>query len=207
MEDMKFSGLAGSNPGIMFLNADQFPSRSSVLVVRAADDQDPVSFIPMVRDLIRRVEVEAAISRVASGEDLLRADLRVPRYLAILAGSFGAISLLLAIVGIYGVMAYFVRQRRRDIGIRLALGGEPRQVAGLVLKSGMRMAVGGTVVGCVAALFLTRYMGSLLYGVDPTNPVVFVACIAVLSGIAFLACWGPARRAAGVPPREVLAEE
>ncbi|MCK5650910.1 MAG: ABC transporter permease, partial [Gemmatimonadetes bacterium] len=207
IEDVHYSGLGQPNEGVIFGNADQFPSRTTYLAVRAAESQDPSSFVPLVRGLVREAEPEAAITRIATGEDLLRADLMVPRYLATLVGSFGAISLLLSLIGIYGVMAYFVMQRRRDIGIRLALGGEPKQVAGLVLRSGMRLAAGGTVVGCVAALFLTRYMGSLLYGVEPTDPVVFGACIAGLGVIALLACWGPARRAARVPPREVLAEE
>jgi predicted permease len=206
MEDVRYSGLRASNPGVVFMNADQFPSRSSVLVVRAATGQDPLSFLPQVRDLVRRAEVEAAISGVASGMDLLRADLRVPRYLAILVGSFGAIAVLLAIVGIYGVMEYYVRQNRRDIGIRLALGGERGNVIGLVVKSGMVLVAWGVLAGSIGAVVLTRFMEALLYGIEPGDPLVLGAAIVGMVLVAVLACWGPAMRAARVSPREVLAE-
>ncbi|MFG1691418.1 ABC transporter permease [Gemmatimonadota bacterium] len=207
MENVKYSGLNGTSQGVVYMNADQAPNRNSFLVVRAAPDQDPLGFIPMVRNLIRQAEVEAAISRVASGDDLLRADLRVPRYLAILVGSFGAISLLLAVVGIYGIMAYYVRQHRRDIGIRLALGGEPGNVIGLVLKNGLGLVAWGVTAGLVGAVILTRFMDTLLFGVEPTDPYVLGASLGTMALVAIAACWGPARRAARVPPREVLAEE
>jgi len=207
MENVKYSGLNGTSQGVVYVNAEQAPNRTSYVVVRAAADQDPLGFIPMVRDLIRQAEVEAAISRVASGDDLLRADLRVPRYLAILVGSFGVISLLLAVVGIYGIMAHYVRQHRRDIGIRLALGGEPGRVIGLVLKNGLGLVAWGLTAGLVGAVILTRFMDTLLFGVEPTDPYVLGASVVIMALVAIVACWGPARRAAGVPPREVLAEE
>jgi predicted permease len=207
MEEVRYSGLRDANPGTMFLNADVAPSPNSVLVIRTPSDGDPLALVPRVRELARRANVEAALSSIASGNELLRRTLRVPRYLTILGGTFGAISLLLAVLGMYGIMDYFVRRHRRDIGIRLALGGEPANVAGLVLKRGLILAVAGTGVGLVGAVALTRLMNALLFGVGPTDPMVFGASVFVLVLVAILACWGPAVRAARIPPREVMAEE
>jgi hypothetical protein len=207
MEEVRYTGLEGPNLGVMFLNSQRYPSGSPSMVVRAQEGVDPTSLIPVVRDAIWQSDRRAAISRVATGPELLSRDLRVPRYLAALMGSFGGISLLLAIVGIYGVMDYFVRQHRRDMGIRIALGGEPSHVLRLVLRRGMTLVAVGMGTGLVAALVLTRFMASLLHGITPTDPRVLFAALTTLAVVAVLACWGPARRASNVPPREVLAEE
>ncbi len=207
MEEIRYTGLEESNPGVMFLNSSRFPSGSPSLVVRAEEGVDPTTLIPLVRETIWRLDRSAAISRVATGQELLSRNLRVPRYLAALMGSFGGISLLLAILGIYGVMEYFVRQNRRDMGLRIALGGDPRHVLRFVLRKGMALVVVGLGVGLVLALGLTRFMSSLLHGIEPTNPGVLLAALTTLASVAVLACWGPARRASKVPPREVLAEE
>jgi predicted permease len=199
--------LEGSNPGVMFLDSRRYPSGSPSMVVRAQEGVDPTTLAPLVRDAIWRSDRRAAISRVATGPELLSQDLQVPRYLAALMGSFGGISLLLAIVGIYGVMDYFVRQHRRDMGIRIALGGEPSHVLRLVLRRGMTLVAVGMGTGLVAALVLTRFMASLLHGIAPTEPRVLFAALTALAAVAVLACWGPARQASNIPPREVLAEE
>ena len=116
--------------------------------------------------------IQDAISRVASEKELLQSNLREPQYLAVLVGSFGAVSFLLAILGVYGVMAQFVRRYRRDIGIRMALGGDSGNVVGLVLRRGMTLVVLGCGAGLVGAVVLTRFMGALLFGVGPTDPFV-----------------------------------
>jgi ABC-type antimicrobial peptide transport system permease subunit len=207
MEEIRYTGLEGSNPGVMFLDSRRNPSPNATLVVRARDGIDPAGLVPMVRDAIWRSDSRTAISRVATGEELLSRNLRVPRYLAALMGSFGGLSLLLAVLGIYGMMDYFVRQHRRDMGVRIALGGEPNHVLRLVLKRGMALAVVGMGMGLAGALMLTRLMASLLHGIGPTDARVVLGAMAVMSVVAALACWGPARRASTVPPREVLAEE
>jgi putative ABC transport system permease protein len=207
MEEVRYTGLEGTNPGVMFLDSESFPSPNSSLVIRAQDGVDPSTLVPQVRDAIWRSDSRAAVSRVATGQELLNRNLRVPRYLAALMGSFGGLSLLLAVIGIYGVMDYFVRQHRRDMGIRIALGGEPTHVLRLVLSRGMALVAVGLGVGLAAALFLSRFMASLLHGIGPTDSRVVLGAMTGMAFVAALACWGPARRAATVPPREVLAEE
>jgi ABC-type antimicrobial peptide transport system permease subunit len=207
MEEVRYTGLEGTNPGVMFLDSESFPSPNSSLVIRAQDGVDPTTLVPQVRDAIWRSDSRAAVSRVATGQELLSRNLRVPRYLAALMGSFGGLSLLLAVIGIYGVMEYFVRQHRRDMGIRIALGGEPAHVLRLVLSRGMALVAVGLGVGLAAALFLSRFMASLLHGIGPTDSRVVLGALTGMAFVAALACWGPARRAATVPPREVLAEE
>ena len=207
MEEIRYTGLEGSNPGVMFLDSRGFPSPNSSLVVRAQDGVDPTTLAPMVRDVIWRSDSRAAVSRVATGQELLSRNLRVPRYLAALMGSFGGLSLLLAVIGIYGVMDYFVRQHRRDMGIRIALGGEPTHVLRLVLKRGMVLVAMGLGVGLVGAFILTRFLASLLHGIEATDIRVLLSAMTVMMLVAVLACWGPALRASKVPPREVLAEE
>ena len=207
MEELKYSGLKATNPGVMFQNAHAYPSLSSTIVIRAQPDRDPSSFLPSVRETVRRADIQAAISRVASGRELLQANLREPQYLAVLVGSFGAVSFLLAILGIYGVMEQFVLLHRRDIGVRLALGGDSGSVVGLVLRRGMTLVILGCGVGLVGAVVLTRFMGALLFGVEPTDPFVVGGALSAMVAVATLACWGPALRAAKVAPWEVLAED
>jgi putative ABC transport system permease protein len=130
-----------------------------------------------------------------------------PRYLTILVAAFAGIALLLSIIGVYGVMSYFVQQHTRDIGIRLALGGGPSNVLRLVVGQGMRLVGVGVAVGIGAALALTRYMSSLLFGVGATDTLTFVSVSGAMLGVALLACFLPARRAAGVDPALTLREE
>jgi ABC-type antimicrobial peptide transport system permease subunit len=119
----------------------------------------------------------------------------------------GAMALALGIVGIYGVMAYVVSQRAREIGIRSALGAEPRQLRRMFLLHGLALSGVGAVVGLVAAIGLGRLMSSLLFGVTPTDPIAYVAALAVVIAAALLASYVPARRAANVDPIETLRAE
>ena len=120
---------------------------------------------------------------------------------------FGCAALLLAAIGIYGLMAYSVRQRTQEIGIRLALGAEMSQVKNMIVIQGMRMALVGVVIGLASAFALSRFIASFLFGVEAWDPLVFAAATAVLSAIALLAVWLPARRASRVDPTEALRYE
>jgi putative ABC transport system permease protein len=119
----------------------------------------------------------------------------------------GGITLLLGLVGIYGVTSYIVSQRTGEIGVRLALGGEPRTVAAMILMQGGRVVMVGAVVGLSIAAGGSRVIESVLYGVRPRDPSVFAATTALLLGVALLACWIPARRAARLSPIEALRQE
>ena len=117
---------------------------------------------------------------------------------------FGASALLLAAIGIYGLMAYSVEQRTQEIGIRLALGAEARQVKNMVVLQGMRLTLAGVALGVAAAFGLTRFLASFLFGVEAWDPLVFVSVPLVLAMVALLAVWLPARRASGVDPIDAL---
>jgi ABC-type antimicrobial peptide transport system permease subunit len=120
---------------------------------------------------------------------------------------FAATALLLAVAGIYSVMAYTVTRRRREIGVRMALGASPRQVVGAILGHGLATTAAGIVAGVLAALALTRVLRSLPFEVTPTDPVAFAAVTAVLAGVAALACYATASRASRVDPVEALRQE
>ena len=132
---------------------------------------------------------------------------QMERIFAALTAGFGVLALALACVGIYGIMAYSVANRRNEIGIRLALGAQPGQVRGMVLRESTWLAAVGIVVGIGAALALTRLVKSMLYGIQPYDPVTMAGGVLILLAVALAASWIPARRAAGVQPMEALRHE
>jgi ABC-type antimicrobial peptide transport system permease subunit len=133
--------------------------------------------------------------------------MQTERMFGALTAGFGVLALALACVGIYGIMAYSVANRRNEIGIRLALGAQPGQVRGMILRESTWLAIAGSVVGVGAALLLTRLVKSMLYGIQPYDPTTITAGIVVLLAVALAASWIPARRAAGVQPMEALRHE
>jgi putative ABC transport system permease protein len=125
----------------------------------------------------------------------------------VLLGVFAAVALALAIVGIYGVLAYGVSQRRREIGVRMALGARTGQVVGLVVRQGMLMAIAGVTTGVILALVLSSFLSGLLYGVSPQDPVTYLSVALAFSVVALVACWIPAARAARIRPANALRYE
>jgi putative ABC transport system permease protein len=140
-------------------------------------------------------------------DQLLSASVANERFNLFLLVLFAALALGLAAVGIYGVLAFGVSRRSREIGIRLALGARPRDVLRLVVRQGMQLVIAGVLLGIAGALALTRLMASLLYGVSPTDPATFAVVSALLTMVALIACYFPARRAMRVDPMVALRVE
>jgi putative ABC transport system permease protein len=156
---------------------------------------------------VRALDEALPAPRVKSMEAVIAHALGQPRFILLLLNVFAAVALLLAAVGIYGVMAYSVTRRTREIGIRIALGAGASRVAALVVGQGLLLTVFGVVIGLVVAFATTRLMGALLYGVTATDPVTFLLIPPILLGVALLACYLPARRATRIDPMTALRAE
>jgi predicted permease len=179
--------------------------RSMTLTI--ATRGEPGRYLDAVRTAIRAVDPSVPLSEVRTLDDVLTSSVAQPRFAMVLLVAFAVLALTLAIVGIYGVLAYAVSQRTREIGIRMALGAERGRVTGMVVREGMRMALGGVALGMVVAWFVTGLMEGLLYGVGARDPATFLAVPALFAGVALLACWLPAARAARVQPASALRYE
>lgn len=161
---------------------------------------DPAASIHAVRAVIRGVDPELPVMQLADGDALVARSVASRRFETLLLGAFAALALVLAAVGIYGLLAYSVVQRRREIGVRIAMGATTGNVVALVLGDGARTAAAGTAVGIAGAIAFTRLVRSLLFEVSPLDAITLAGATAILIGVALLASWLPARRAARVDP-------
>jgi predicted permease len=177
------------------------------LVLTVKTSGDPLALAYSVRELIQKRLPDQPVSEVSSMDLLVGRSLSGARFSMLLISIFAGLALVLAAVGIYGVMAYLVVQRTREIGIRLALGAEPKDVLRVVMEQGAKLALAGVAIGIVAALALTRLMSSLLYGVKPTDFVTYFSVTTVLVAVALAACFLPALRASHVDPMVALRHE
>jgi predicted permease len=168
---------------------------------------DPPSLTDTVRGALRSVDADLPLAKIATLNTIVDDSMTLPRFAMVVLGSFAALALLLASVGMYGVISYFVAQRTREIGVRVALGAQGRDVFGMVLGQGARLAAIGIALGLLAALAAARMMVSFLYGVQPIDPLTFAALPFLLLCIALLACYLPARRAMRVDPMVALHHE
>ncbi|HEX9426959.1 MAG TPA: FtsX-like permease family protein, partial [Candidatus Polarisedimenticolia bacterium] len=168
---------------------------------------DPRALLDTVHRAAQALEPTMPLTNVQTAEDLIATTLWAPRMAAILLSIFGLLALVLASVGIYGVMSYAVSQRTREFGIRMALGAQPRDVLALVLHQGMKLVGLGVVIGLAAALGTTRLAATLLVGVSATDPATFAAIALLLSSVAAFASFLPARRATRVDPTIALRYE
>ena len=168
---------------------------------------DPVSLTDDVRNALRSVDPDLPLAKISTLSAIVEDSMTLPRFAMLVLGSFAGLALLLASVGMYGVISYFVGQRTREIGVRVALGAQRRDVFEMVLGQGARLAAIGIALGLLAALAATRMMVSFLYGVQPIDPLTFVTLSFLLLSIALLACYVPARRAMRVDPMVALRHE
>jgi putative ABC transport system permease protein len=175
------------------------------LIIRTTGE--PLSLVGAVTREIHAVDSDQPVSNVASMSELLSAETGSRRLGMILLMGFAGLALLLASLGIYGVLSYFVTQQTREIGVRLALGAQVRDIVGWVLKKGMSLALIGVVIGLIVAFVLTRLMASLLFGVGASDPITFAMIALLLTSVALLACYIPARRATKVDPLIALRYE
>jgi ABC-type antimicrobial peptide transport system permease subunit len=186
------------------LAQDSGPSLSRNLAIRAAGD--PSRLAPAVREAIAEINPQVSI-QFRKFETQVADSLTQERTLATLSGFFGGLALLLSCVGLYGLLAHAVARRRREIGIRMALGSTPQAVLRLILGDGVRLAVLGVAVGAVATYFATKVLATFLFAVTPRDPITLVAAGALLISVAVAACSGAARKAARIEPWSALRHE
>jgi predicted permease len=196
-------GRIGEDPQpVAYFPMRQQYSPGAALVVRTTGN--PERLLGAVRTQVQQIDKNLAFTNGQTVQQILGQGLWAARMGAALLGLFGALALILASIGIYGVLAYSVAQRTSEIGLRMALGAQPRQVLGLVLKQGMLLALIGAAVGVLAALPVARLASGLLYGVSATDPLTYGGITLLLMGVALLACYLPARRATRIDPLVAL---
>jgi putative ABC transport system permease protein len=202
VSDVKFNALNIGNSEEMYLPLEQVPWPATTLIVHSQGD--PQALVSGVRAKIAEIDSNLPVTSIASWNSIVAASVAQPRVLSHFVGVFAGFALLLAAIGIYGVMAYSVAARTQEMGIRMSLGAEPRDIAKLVVGQGMRLALLGVAIGIAASLALTRLISSLLFGVNATDPLAFSLAAVVLAITALAACYLPARRAMRVDPLVVL---
>jgi len=203
--DVKQSDLGSEAAPEVYAPLAQSPFDTMLLVVRTAND--PSSLVEAARRQVASLDRNTPLYHVEPLDQHFSESVAVPRFISVLLGGFAGLALLLACLGIYGVIAYIVVRRTHEIGIRMALGAQKADVLRTVIGEGLRPALAGVVIGIIGALKLTRLLSSLLYGVKPTDPVTFAAVSLILTGVALLASYIPARRATKVDPMVALRHE
>jgi ABC-type antimicrobial peptide transport system permease subunit len=212
--NVKYSGLAAPPDDVVYRPFAQQPWVAPFLVVRTT--ADPAELAPTLRRAIASVDAGTVVSQVTSLDQVVTDATAQPRFRAVLLASFAGLALAIAGVGLYGVVMYAVSRRTREIGIRIALGATSREVLGMVVGEGLKIAAAGIALGTAdpaelalgtaAAWALSRVVTGLLYGIAPTDPVSFLAASAGLLGLTLLASYIPARRAARIDPIAALRE-
>jgi putative ABC transport system permease protein len=203
--DAKYVGLDVEPRAMAYWPHPELARNAMTLVVRA--ERNPLSLAPAVKREVQSMDKDQPISDVQTIEQMLANSMARARFTTLLLGLFAAVAMMLAAVGIYGVMSYAVTQRTHEIGIRLALGARSSDVMRLVVGQGMKLAAAGVVIGLGASLGLTRLLAGLLFGVSATDPVTFGVITVLLVGVALVACYVPARRAMKVDPMVALRYE
>jgi putative ABC transport system permease protein len=203
--DVAQEGVTAKPYAQLYRSIAQAPTRGVTVAIRTSGD--PMALAVQARQALRGVDPELPLSNLRTMDDRVSENLAQPRVSVLLLSVFAGVALALAAVGIYGVIAYAVAQRTREIGIRLALGASTGDVQKLVVRQGMTPVLIGVVVGVAGALLLTRVMASLLFGVSASDPLTFGSVALFLTAIALLASYLPARRATRVQPVIALRQD
>ena len=211
--DVRYDGLTtGESSAEAFLSVSQlerapvfFGASSPTIVVRT--DGDPLAVIPFLQETVNAARPGASLDDVMTMEARLSAAVAQPRFYAIVVGFFAALALFLATFGVYALLSYTVSQRRREIGVRMALGAQRGDILGLVVRQGAALVAAGTLIGLLAAAGLVRLLESFLFGVATGDRLTFMAAPLVLAGVALIACWLPGRRATRIDPMDALRVE
>jgi predicted permease len=204
-KNAKYRGLREEPLPFFYTPLAQHRMSPMTLLVRT--DDDPLMTLPAVRAELKNLDKNLTLYQINTLSAQLAEALSNERMIAVLLGVFGVAALLLAAVGLYGVMSYAVARRTHEIGVRMALGAQPGDIMKLVLWQGLVLVLVGSIVGLAAAFALTRLMSSLLYGISATDPLTFAGITILLAGVALLACYIPARRATKVDPMVALRYE
>jgi putative ABC transport system permease protein len=202
VSDVKFNALNIASSEEMYLPLEQVPWPSTTLIVHSQGDSQ--ALVSGVRTKIAEIDHNLPVTSTASMDSIVAASVAQPRVLSQFVGVFAGFALLLSAIGIYGVMAFSVAARTQEMGIRMSLGAEPRDIVKLVVGQGMRLALLGVAIGIGASLALTRLISTLLFGVSTTDPLAFSLAATVLVTTALVACYLPARHATRVDPIVVL---
>ena len=203
--DVKTRALDEAAPPVVYTPHAQYPSDAMTVFVRTPGD--PQALLPGVKAQLATIDRDLAITRVRTGTQLVAASIAQPRFRMILLGFFAAMALALAAIGLYGVMAFSVSQRRTELGMRMALGADASSLLRLVLRQGLTPVAIGLAIGLPAAALLTQVMSGLLFEIDTFDPVTFAGVAALLAGVATTACYLPARRAIALDPLAAIRHE
>jgi len=203
--DVKQSSLATTTLPQFWASYDQWPVSNMTVVLHTS--RDPHLVAADARRAIRDLDPDLAIARVKTLEDVVADSVAQPRFYMMLLTAFAVVAILLAAIGIYGVIAYLVGQRAREIGIRIALGASPSRVVNMVVREGVAMVVVGIGIGVAGAIALTRLMGALLFDTKATDPGTYILVTLVLAIVALVASSVPALRAANVDPALAMRAE
>jgi len=205
--DIKNAGIDRATGTELFVPYSQYEFTFGTGYLAIKTQGDPLAMVRSIRAQVQALDASLPVSSIRLLDDVLNADRSRPRFLTMLLTLFSSLSLVLAALGIYGVISYAVEQRTSEIGIRMALGAQTGDVLRMIGGTGLRLALAGTAAGAVGAFALTRFLSGLLFGVSSVDVTTFLAMAALLIGVTLLACYVPARRASRVDPLIALRYE